>query len=79
MTEKTTKIGQKMNDFKSDVDFFDQDKNTSCFDSTSSCTLLLAEGLHDTGIKDAPIPKMTTKNAMKWTALMNNDPTSQDE
>ena len=80
MNEKATEIGQEMNDFMPDVDSIEQDNNTSCFNSNPSLTLLLAEGLHDTGIKDAPIPQITTKNVLKLPAsLMDDDPTSQDE
>ena len=80
MNEMTTEIRQKMTDFLSDFDSIDQDSNTSCFDSNPSLTLLFAEGLHDTGIKDAPLPEMTTKNGLKLTAFsMDDDPTSQDD
>ena len=80
MDRNASKNGQKMTDFLSDFDSIDQDSNTSCFDSNPSLTLLFAEGLHDTGIKDAPLPKMTTKNGLKLTAFsMDDDPTSQDD
>ena len=52
----------------SDVDSFDQDNITPCFDCNPSPTLLFAEGLHDTGIKDAPLLKLTTMNGLKLTA-----------
>ena len=80
INEKNTEIGQEMNDFISSIDSFDQDRITPCFDSNPSPTLPFEEGLHESGIKDAPIPKMTTKNGPKLTAfLMGDDPTSQDD
>ena len=80
INEKNTEIGQEMADFMSDVDSFDQDSITPFFDSNPSPTLLFTEDLHDTGIKDAPLPKMTLKNGPKLTAfLMDDDPTSQDD
>ena len=80
MNEMTTEIGQEMTDFLPDGDSIDQDNITPCFDSNPSPTLLFAEGLHDTSIKDAPIPNMTTKNGPKLTAfLREDDPTSQDD
>jgi hypothetical protein len=80
MNEMTTKIGLNMTDFMPDVDSFDQDNHIPCFDSTPSLTLPLAEGLNDTGIKDAATPKMTAKNGLNLTAfLMDDDPTSQDD
>ena len=80
MNEKSTEIGQEMTEFMSSIDSFDQESITPCFDSTPSPTLLLAEGLHDTGIKDALIPKTTTKNGLKLTAfLIDDDLTSQDD
>ena len=57
-----------MTEFMSDVDSFDQDNITPCFDCNPSPTLLFAEGLHDTGIKDAPLLKLTTMNGLKLTA-----------
>ena len=56
MTEKISKIGQEMTEFMPVVDSFDQDDNTSGFDSTSPNTLQLAEGIHDTGIMEAFLP-----------------------
>ena len=53
INDKNTEIGQEMTEFMSDADSFDQDRFTPCFDSTLALTLLLAEGLHDSGIKDA--------------------------
>ena len=80
MTEKTSKIGQEMTEFKPDVDSFDQDDNTSGFDSTSPNTLQLAEGVHDTGIMEAFLPKTATKNGQKLTAfLMADDHTRQGD
>ena len=62
------------------VNSFDQDDNTSGFDSTSPNTLQLAEGVHDTGIMEAFLPKTTTKNGQKLTAfLMADDHTRQDD
>ena len=64
----------------SSIDSSDQDRFTPCFDSNPSSTLPFEEGLHDTGIKDAPSPKRTTKNGPKVTAfLMVDNPTSQDD
>ena len=60
ITEKTSKIGQEMTEFMPVVDSFDQDDNTSGFDSTSPNTLQLAEGVHDTGIMEAFLPKTAT-------------------
>ena len=78
--EKNTEIGQEMTEFLSIIDSFDQERITPCFDSNLSPTLLFEEGIHDTGIKDAPLPKMTTKKGPKLTAsLMVDDPTSQDD
>ena len=69
-----------MIDFMPDMDSFDQDRITPCFDSNPSPTLPFEEGQHESGIKDAPLPKMTTKNGPKLTAfLMVDDPTSQDD
>ena len=80
INEKTKEIGQEMTELLSSIDFFDQDSITPCYNSTPSPTLFLTEGLHDTGIKDAPLLKMTTKNGPKVTAfLMVEDPTSQDD
>ena len=80
MTEKTSKIGQEMIKFMPDVDSFDQDDNTSGFSSTFPHTLQLAEGVHDTGIMEAFLPKTTTKNGQKLTAfLMADDHTRQDD
>jgi hypothetical protein len=80
INEKSTEIGQEMTEFMSDVDSFDQDSITPCFDSNPSPTLPLTEDLHDTGIKDASSPKTTTKNGPKLTAfLREDDPTSQDD
>ena len=61
MYKKATEMGQEMTDFMSDNDSFNQDNITPPFISSSSYTLLYAEGLHNTGIKDAPTPKMATK------------------
>ena len=80
MNEKNTEIGQEMTEFMLSIDSFDQDRFTPCFDSNPSPTLPLEEGLHDTGIKETPLPKTTTKNGPKLTAfLMVEDPTSQDD
>ena len=80
INEKKTEIGQEMTKFMSSIDSFDQDRFTPCFDPNPSSTLPFVEGLHDTGIKDAPLLKMTTKNGPKVTAfLMVEDPTSQDD
>ena len=80
INEKNAEIGQEMTEFMSSIDSFDQDSITPCFDSTPSPTLLLTEGLHDTGIKDASIPKTTTKNGLKLTAfLIDADLISQDD
>jgi hypothetical protein len=80
INEKNTEIGQEMTEFMSSIDSFHQDRITPCFDSNPSPTLEFEEGLHDTGIKDAPLPKMTTTNGPKLTAfLMFDDPTSQDD
>ena len=80
INEKNTEIGQEMTEFMSSIDSFDQDRITPCFDSNPSPTLPFEEGIHETGIKDAPLPKMTTKNGPKLTAfLMVEDPTSQDD
>ena len=64
MNEMSAEIGQEMMEFMSSNDSFNQDSITPCFNSTPSPTLLLAEGQHDTGIKDAPLPKTTTKNGL---------------
>ena len=45
MTEKISKIGQEMTEFMPVVDSFDQDDNTSGFDSTSPNILQLTEGV----------------------------------
>ena len=80
INEKNTEIGQEMTEFMSSIDSFDQDRITPCFDSNPSPTLPFEEGRHESGIKDAPIPKMATKNGPKLTAfLMGDDPTSQDD
>ena len=80
MTEKTSKIGQEMTKFMPVVDSFDQDDNTSGFDFTSPNTPQLAEGIHDTGIMEAFLPKTATKNGQKLTAfLMADDHTRQDD
>ena len=69
-----------MIEFMSNVGSFDQDNITLCFDSNPSPSSTFTEGLHDTGIKDAPLPKRTTQNGPKLTAsLMDDDPTSQDD
>ena len=68
MTEKTSKIGQEMTKFMPVVNSFDQDNNTSGFDSTSPNTLQLTEGVHDIGIMEAFLPKTATKNGQKLTA-----------
>ena len=69
-----------MTELLSSIDFFDQDSITPCYNSTPSPTLFLTEGLHDTGIKDAPLLKMTTKNGLKLTAfLIDADLISQDD
>ena len=74
---KNTEIGQEMTEFMSSMDSFDQDRIAPCFDSNPSPTLPFEEGLHDTGIKEAPLPKRTTKNGPKLPAfLMVEDPTS---
>ena len=79
MNEKHTEIGHEMTEFMSSIDSFDQDSITSCFDSNPSPTLPSEEGLHDTCTKDAPLPKMTTKNGSKLTAsLIVAVSTSQD-
>jgi hypothetical protein len=78
--EENTEIGQEMNEFMSSIDSFDQDRFTPCFDSNSSPTLPFEEGIHDTGIKEAPSTKRTTKNGPKLTAfLMVDDLTRQDD
>ena len=80
MTEKKSKIGQEMTEFMPDVNSFDQDDNTPGFDSTFPNTLQLAEGVHDTGIMEAFLPKTATKNGQKLTAfLMADDHTRQDD
>ena len=80
INKKSTEIGQEMTEFMSDVDSFDQDSITPCFDSNLSPTLPFAKDLHDTGIKDASSPKTTTKNGLKSTAFLREDyPTSQDD
>ena len=77
---ENTKIGQEMTEFMSSIDSFDQDRITPCFDSNPSPTLPFEEGRHESGIKEAPLPKRTTKNGPKLTAfLMVDDPTSQDD
>ena len=69
-----------MTEFMPVVYSFEQDDNTSGFDSTSPNTLQLAEGVHDTGIMEAFSPKTTTKNGQKLTAfLMADDHTRQDD
>jgi hypothetical protein len=69
-----------MTEFMSIIDSFDQDSITPCFDSTPSPTLLLAEDLHDTGIKDASTPKTTRENRLKLIAfLIDADLISQDD
>ena len=69
-----------MTEFMSSIDFFDQDRITPCFGSNPSPILPFEEGLHETGIKDAPLTKITTKNGPKLTAfLMEDDLTSQDD
>ena len=69
-----------MTEFMSDVDSFDQDSITPRFDSNPSPTLPFAKDLHDSGIKDASLPKTTTKNGPKLTAfLREDDHTSQDD
>jgi hypothetical protein len=57
INKKSTEIGQEMTEFMSDADSFDQDSLTLRFDSNPSPTLLFAEDLHDTGIKDASLPQ----------------------
>jgi hypothetical protein len=80
INEKNTEIGQELTEFMSSIDSSDQDRFTPCFDSNPPPTLPFEEGLHDTGIKDAPLPKRTTKNGPKVTAFfMVDDPTSQDD
>jgi hypothetical protein len=79
MNEMTTDIGQGMIDFLPEGDSFDHDIITPCFNSTPSPTLLLAEGLHDTSIKDTSIPKMTTKNGLKLTSFLKDDDHTSEE
>ena len=62
INEKKTEVGQEMTEFMYSIDSFDQDSITPCFDSNLSPTLPFEEGPHESGIKDAPIPKMATKN-----------------
>ena len=52
MYKKATEMGQEMTDFMTDNDSFNQDNITPPFISSSSYTLLYAEGLHNTGIKE---------------------------
>ena len=54
--EENTEIGQEMNEFMSSIDSFDQDRFTPCFNSNPSPTLPFEEGIHDNGIKEAPLP-----------------------
>jgi hypothetical protein len=80
INEVNTEIGQEMNEFMSSINSFDQDRFTPYFDSNPSPTLLFEEGVHDNGIKEAPLPKMTTNNGPKLTAfLREGDHTSQDD
>ena len=80
INEKNTEVRLGMTEFMSSIDSFDQDRFTPCFDSNPSPTLPFEEGLHESGIKDAPLPKMTMKNGPKLTAfLMVDNPTSQDD
>ena len=77
---KTAEIGQEMANFMPGADSFDQDIITPCFDSNPSPTLPLAKDLHDSGIKDASLPKTTTMNRTKLTAfLREDDHTSPDD
>ena len=62
INEKNAEIGQEMTEFMSSIQSFDQDRITPCFDSNLSPTLPFEEGRHESGIKDAPLPKMTMKN-----------------
>ena len=80
INEENTEIGQEMAEFMLDADSFDQDIITPCFDSNPSPTLPLAKDLHDSGIKDASLPKTTTMNRTKLTAfLREDDHTSPDD
>ena len=80
INEKTKEIGQEMNEFMYSIDSCNQDSITPCFNSNPSPTLPFEEGLHDTGIKDAPLHKMTTMNGLKLTAfLIDADLTSYDD
>ena len=80
INEKNAEIGQEMTEFMSSIDSFDQDNITPCFNSNPSPTLPFEEGQHESGIKDAPLPKMTMKNGLKSKAfLREDDHTSQDD